>query len=312
MNNFVPKDQLGSAEFDKWVDAAGRRFWLSDCERKGSNGNAKLLRDYLTNKDLQCWGVREDENLGILVLAPCDWESSVIRRPAAKVLFMAADSYNIALILAEELQRYAIKQELAFISADPGISPVYLVCALERFGFHLAAQYCYWMAGTEDVVNIAKKYVKRYTLRFATPKDASSVASIAREAFVYGRYVADPLFPKNLGKHLYGEWAANSCRGYADAVIVYEKNKEICGFVAGKLSLSDHNGRVILLAVRKDTQHSGIGIVLLAKLFLWFAEQEVDTIRVGTERPNVEMNRIYRHFGFKIEDSGVVLHWCTG
>lgn len=311
MNFFVPKERLSNTEFDKWLYKAVQMFWFSDFEKDVGGRNLKHVRDYLTNKDFMCWGAEEGENLGILILAPCDWEYSVIGRSAAKVLFMAADSYNIALILAEELQKYAIKQSLAFISADPGISPVYLVCALEKFGFHLAAQYYHWMAKTKDIVNIAKKYVNRYTFRFATPKDALSVASVANEAFVYGRYIADPMLPKGLEKRFYGEWAANSCRGYADVVIVYEKKKETCGFVTGNLSHSDHSGRIVLLAVRKNRQNSGVGIALLAKLYLWFAERGVHTIRAGTEKPNVKMSRIFRHFGFKIEESGVVLHWCT-
>jgi GNAT superfamily N-acetyltransferase len=113
-----------------------------------------------------------------------------------------------------------------------------------------------------------------------------------------------------MGKRLYHEWAANSCRGYADVVLVYERNNEVAGFVTGKIESSGQTAWVDLVAVRDQERSGGIGITLLAKLFLWCAEQGVESIRIDTQKPNIEINRIYRYFGFNIEDSGLVLHWC--
>jgi GNAT superfamily N-acetyltransferase len=244
------------------------------------------------------------------ILAPCEWETSVIGQLVAKVVFLAADSYNIALMLAAELRNHAIKHHMAFIDAAPGSSPAYVICALEHAGFHLVAQYYLWVAQTRDVIATARKLAQMYPFRFATPADAAAVASIAEEAFVYGRYLADPCLPREMGKRLYYEWGANACRGYADVVIVYESNNEVVGFVSGKLEPPSQTAWVDLVAVRDREQSRGVGVALLAKLFLWCAEQGVESIRIDPQKPNVEINRIYRHFGFNIEDSGLVLHWC--
>jgi GNAT superfamily N-acetyltransferase len=244
------------------------------------------------------------------ILAPCAWETSVIGQPVAKVAFLAADSYSIALTLAGALRRHAIKHHMAFVGAAPGLSPAYVVYALEHTGFHLVAQSYLWVARTSDVLTTARKLAHLCPLRFATPADAAAVASIAEEAFVYGRYLADPCLPKEVGKRLYHEWAANSCRGYADVVIVYESNNEIVGFVTGKLEPPGQTAWVDLVAVRDQERGRGGGIALLARLFLWCAEQGVASIRIDTQKPNLEINRIYRYFGFHIADSGLVLHWC--
>jgi GNAT superfamily N-acetyltransferase len=228
----------------------------------------------------------------------------------AKVLFLAADSYNIALTLAGELRNHALKHHMAFVGAAPGFSPAYVVCALEHVGFHLVAQYYLWEAKTRDLITTARKLAQMYPFRFATTADAAAVASIAEEAFVYGRYLADPCLPTEIGKRLYHEWAANSCRGYADVVIVYESNNEVVGFVTGKIESPGQTAWVDLVAVRDRERSRGVGIALLAKLFLWCAEQSVESIRIDPQKSNVEINRIYRYFGFNIEDSGLVLHWC--
>jgi GNAT superfamily N-acetyltransferase len=254
--------------------------------------------------------VEESGGLGVAILASCEWETSVIGQPVAKVLFLAADSYNIALTLAGELRNHAIKQHMAFVGAAPEFSPAYIVCALEHAGFHLVAQYYLWVAKTRDVITTARKLAQMYPCRFATPADAAAVASIAEDPFVYGRYLADPCLPREMGKRLYHEWAANSCRGYADVVIVYESNNEVMGFVTGKIESPGQTAWVDLVAVRDQERGGAVGIALLAKLFLWCAEQSVESIRIDTQKPNIEINRIYRHFGFNIEDSGLVLHWC--
>ena len=308
---FVPQSRLGIPHFDEWLSDAARTFWFSGFDRNAGYRNLEMVRDHLVNENSHAWGFEESGKLGIAVLAPCEWETSVIRRPVARVLFLAADSYNIALELAIKLRNHAITQHMAFVSADPGVSPAYVVCVLERVGFHLAAQYYHWVAKASDAADTASKLASRYAFRFATAADAAAVEDIARKGFTYGRYVADPRFKRGLGHQIYGAWAANSCRGYADVVIVYETNEEVCGFATGKVDPSGQTARVGLLAVKTSMRNSGIGVALLAKAVLWCAERGVDTIRVGTEKPNVEVSRIYRHFGFELEDSGLVLHWCS-
>lgn len=310
MISFPPHNRLVDPSFEKWLSGAVRRFWCSGFDRGASSRNLESIRHQLANRDVWCWGVENATELGIAILAPCAWETSVIGRPVGKVLFMAADSYPIALPLAEEIRNHAIAHRMALISADPGCSPAYVVCALENAGFHIASQYYLWEGKVREVVTVAERLAQVSTFRFATAADAQVLATIAEEAFVYGRYLADPYLPKEWGKQLYREWAANSCRGYADAVIVYESEHEVVGFVTGKLMAPGKTGWIDLLVVRGGERNRGVGIALLAKLFLWFAEQGVETIRIDPQKPNVEINRIYQHFGFKLEDSGLVLHWC--
>ena len=310
MTTFVPQHRLGDPSFDKWLSDAVQTFWCSGFDKGAARRNLASVHEHLATPDSWCWGVEESCGLGMAILAPCVWETSVIGQPVGKVVFLAADSYSIALTLAGAIRHHAMKHHMAFVGAAPGFSPSYVVYALEHTGFHLVAQSYLWVARTSDVITTARKLAQMYPLRFATPADAAAVASIAEEAFVYGRYLADPCLPKAVGKRLYHEWAANACRGYADVVIVYESNNEVAGFVTGKLEPPGQTAWVDLVAVRGQERGRGGGLALLARLFLWCAEQGVESIRIDTQKPNVEINQIYRHFGFNIEDSGLVLHWC--
>ena len=207
MGYFDPRKQLMDSDFKNWLSEAVKKYWFSGNDRKVGSKNIDMIYEIQTNNDLWCCGIEESGNLGIMIVVPCTWETSVIGRPAVKILFLGADSHNIALALCGELKKYITTQKIFFISADPGESPAYLVSALEKSGFYLAVQSYYWIAKAKDVLDIAKRYSFRYTLRFATAEDASAVANVAKDTFVYGRYVSDPNLPNELGQQLYSEWA---------------------------------------------------------------------------------------------------------
>ncbi|MCU0516401.1 MAG: GNAT family N-acetyltransferase [Oscillatoria sp. Prado101] len=311
MKFFNPQDRLEDAEFQNWLSSAVQKFWFSGFDRTAGSAYHEKIRQYLSAGEFCCWGVENFGNLGIAILAPCNWETSIIGRAVAQVLFLGSDDYTTAAALCEEIRQYCVNQQMAFVSADPGVSPAYIICALEQAGFHVASHYYQWVAKTSDLTNKASRLAQKYTFRIATSEDESVVGEIASKEFVDGRYLADPFIPQEYGNQLYAAWAANSCRGYDDVVILYEKNQEIVGFVTGKVEPSRKVARLGLLAVKSTMQNKGIGLALLAKAFLWCAEQGVELIRLGTQKPNIEINRIYLHFGFVIEESGLVLHWTS-
>src|SRR5437016_5869079 len=89
------------------------------------------------------------------------------------------------------------------------------------------------------------------TLREWLAADIPTLESISETAFGGTRFWHDQNFPRDRVAALYRHWIVNSCRGFADVVLVAEYEGEPVGFITCIFDTSDA-GRIGLVGIRSD------------------------------------------------------------
>lgn len=128
------------------------------------------------------------------------------------------------------------------------------------------------------------------------PADVPRLREIARSSYTDSRYYHDPCFSTTKADALYETWIANSCAGYADAVLVAEHNGLIGGFIS--CHLHDTTGEIGLVGVAAEHRGQQIGGRLVSAALAWFAAQGAQNVRVVTQARNVAAQRLYQRGGF--------------
>ena len=129
------------------------------------------------------------------------------------------------------------------------------------------------------------------------PGDLERLEAIASEAFTVTRFTMDPHFPPDAVGRLYATWIANSCRGYADEVLVFDSGDGPAGFATLQLE-HDRGGRIGLIGMASEARGRGAGSQLIAGALAWFSANGRDEARVATQAANVRAQRLYQQTGF--------------
>jgi len=137
--------------------------------------------------------------------------------------------------------------------------------------------------------------------------DINEIGKIAAESFSHDRFHNDKNLPDALCDKYYKNWAENSCRGFADIVLVAKNNKgDILGFITGK-QYEDTCGAIVLNAVKKSARGKGVYTALVYEIMRYFNDK-VDVLTVGTQINTYAAQRTWAKLGFKVYDSKYVLH----
>ena len=144
------------------------------------------------------------------------------------------------------------------------------------------------------------------SVRVATEPDINEVSAIARSNHSDTRFYFDPGFPRERCDALYATWAEKSCRGYADAVFVAERQ----GRVAGYISCHDDktSGRIGLVGVADWARGGGLGRQLIEGSLHFFAERQLPLVTVVTQGRNVAAQRLYQKNGFVLRSMELWYH----
>lgn len=141
--------------------------------------------------------------------------------------------------------------------------------------------------------------------RMATPRDKEALLRIAREAFVYDRFHADPAIPKDVADRLKEAWLANYFSGKrGDWLVVGEAGGVAAGFLL--LLQSDEKLVIDLIAVAQDQRGAGIARGMIAFAAASFPQSK--TMQVGTQIANIPSIRLYERLGFRMVDAQHILH----
>ena len=129
------------------------------------------------------------------------------------------------------------------------------------------------------------------------PADVPALRALARVSHRDSRFYADPRFARPRCDDLYETWIDNSCRGYADAVLVAQAGGVAVGYVSCHLG-EEATGQIGLFAV--DTAHRGrgLGAALVTAALGWFAARGARDVTVVTQGRNVAAQRLYQRGGF--------------
>jgi ribosomal protein S18 acetylase RimI-like enzyme len=135
-------------------------------------------------------------------------------------------------------------------------------------------------------------------IRPSRSKDIAILQKITRTKYGDSRFYFDPGFPAESCHKLYETWIKRSCEGYADVVLVAELNSQPEGYISCHLSPDKSIGQIGLLGVASQAAGRKIGQKLLQHSLEWFAEENVEIVRVVTQGRNIAAQHLYQRGGF--------------
>lgn len=150
-----------------------------------------------------------------------------------------------------------------------------------------------------------------FVVRQATPEDIPALGAIARESHLDSRFFYDPGFPRYRCEALYETWIGKSCQDYADLVLVADIQGASAGYVSCHKGIQG-NGRIGLMAVRREFQGRGMGRALIQEALAWFAARSIMHVSVVTQGRNASAQRFYQDSGFRTQSTRLWYHrWFT-
>jgi dTDP-4-amino-4,6-dideoxy-D-galactose acyltransferase len=147
-------------------------------------------------------------------------------------------------------------------------------------------------------------------IRLSSAQDVEALKMMARTNHRDTRFYYDGHFSVEEADHLYETWIERSCNGYADAVLVAERDGQPAGYIT--CDLREGYGQIGLLGVGEAWQGQGIGRTLINGALRWFAEHDLERVEVVTQGRNVRAQRVYQRAGFVSAQMQLWYHrWFT-
>ena len=181
------------------------------------------------------------------------------------------------------------------------------VRAIETHGFHLVDV----RVTLEQLIGTLSDPPTNF-VRPVCAADINALRAIARVSHRDSRFYHDDEFPRGRCDALYETWIENSCRGWADAVLVAECDDHPAGYVSCHRRLPDL-GQIGLFAVAETFRGRGVGRALVRAALHWFAGAGLRTVTVVTQGRNADAQRLYQRCGFFTRSVELWYHrWSPG
>jgi dTDP-4-amino-4,6-dideoxy-D-galactose acyltransferase len=135
------------------------------------------------------------------------------------------------------------------------------------------------------------------SIRSNTASDIPALRDIARLNHRDSRFYFDSNFYLSQCDALYKTWIDQSCRGYADAVLVVTIKDQPVGYISCHLR-GQSRGQIGLLGIDAKHRGKGLGRHLVSAAFHWFNERDVAQVTVVTQGRNCPAQRLYQRCGF--------------
>lgn len=255
--------------------------------------------------------------LGLTSLTELEWDSRQIGMYAARIDYLVAagsyrEQYQIKQNLIATALKHGAKRDIQHFSARLDASDLSGLHALEQAGFITVD--CLLTFALDVNSAPATDVAEGINIRLATGADSEATAELARKAYIYDRFHADPAVPADKADELHAEWLRDSCAGRAvDAVILAEDEKGLAGFVTCKLQrdTASHLGKligtIVLVATARRARGRGIARATTLAALEWFRAQSVEIVEVGTQLRNIPASRVYQSCGFRLVGSSISL-----
>jgi dTDP-4-amino-4,6-dideoxy-D-galactose acyltransferase len=216
-----------------------------------------------------------------------EWDSAFFGFPIARVTCsrVSPDQMDQAL---DWCLRERVRCLYLLAAADDGAT----IRAAEDRGFHLMdlRVTLSWPAA-RPAENAAPVQI-----RPAREEDLPALEAIAGSSHSDSRFYFDPGFPRERCGALYETWIRNSVHGYAQAVLVSERNQEASGYIT--CHWNGPVGQIGLLAVAQWARGSGDGQALVRAAQEVFHAQGLREATVVTQGRNSASQRVYQRCGF--------------
>ncbi len=147
--------------------------------------------------------------------------------------------------------------------------------------------------------------------RPARASDITVLREIAALAHHDSRFYRDGHFDRTRCDELYRVWIEKSCRGWADHVVVVERNGNAIGYLT--VHLRDANSASIgLVGVDRAHRGQGIGTRLMGGALTWISGQPVARVWTATQGRNAASQGFFRSAGFQQIGHAIWYHrWFT-
>lgn len=271
------------------------------------------------------------ESCGLAALAgvaPSSWDSSILGVQVTKLAPLLCSMPNDrgelvelghllgGLLRAVELRARDLTADIMIARSDA--RDIHLVQALEESGFRtmdsIATLYREIDCEGEDDSCISQVCMR---IRPSTRDDVEVIRLIAGSAFRQGHFHNDSRIATNHAQKVYAEWAANSCNGRSDVVLVaeqWEQPGKPCGFITCRLDrelvgvTGRPHGVIDLVSVAPEAQRRGVGRALVEAAVSWFSSAGAQGVEVGTQLANPAAIRTYQSVGFRCVAFAYTLH----
>jgi dTDP-4-amino-4,6-dideoxy-D-galactose acyltransferase len=145
-------------------------------------------------------------------------------------------------------------------------------------------------------------------VRLYGPADLERLRTIARTSHEITRFYADPHFPRERCSELYDTWIVRSCKGWADAVLVAERDSRAAGYVTCHLDPNSNQGSIGLIAVSAAARGKGLGSDLVLSALGWCHDHGSAEVSVVTQGANIAAQRLFQLCGFRTFSAGLWFH----
>lgn len=125
----------------------------------------------------------------------------------------------------------------------------------------------------------------------------------------YSRFNLDERLPKGSYERLYTRWIENACpkEGTNKQIFAYYQDEKAQGMIT--VDYQGYKAQIGLVAVDPNTQHQGIGTMIMSTLEYYLYHKGVTTIDVATQAANKNACRWYEKNGFVKKSVTPIYHW---
>lgn len=136
----------------------------------------------------------------------------------------------------------------------------------------------------------------------------NQIYPLALESGKFSRFNLDQKFTKTDFKNLYYKWVDNSFyKEFADAVLVYQLDNKIIGFVT--YTISEDFATIGLIAVSALYQGKGIGRKLINAVEIELFRCQIRELRIPTQFQNKNACEFYVKLGYEIIEKKIIKHY---
>jgi RimJ/RimL family protein N-acetyltransferase len=246
-----------------------------------------------------------DDSFGHAAVIP--WDSDIFGFPVAQYRIGSdrIEEYRTD-ALNESLLSWLHRNDVALCSCAVPASNAFWRTYLPRLGFEWVDLV---LRVTLNGLNKASLRPARFTLRKAVPGDAVAIAAIAGQAFVHGRYHADPRFPNDLANQRYSQWATNALARSNSGEYLYVMGEpgKVQGFY--HFTVDESVSDLRLAALAPELQGTMLGFDLYLAVLHTLKELGVRRVVSTISGTNTPVMNVYSMLGFRFSDPEVIYHW---
>ncbi len=240
-------------------------------------------------------------------VAVLPWDCDIFGFPVAD--FQAGDSHCVAqerTAFGEAFTRWTDDNRVEVVGCSVAAADKHWCGLLPTLGF---AYVDYTLTITQPRMNKFDFPPTKIPVRLATPEDQPEVERIAEQAFEFGRYHVDPLFPHELSEYRYRRWLRNAFTdlGPNGRIYVTGETSHVGSFF--HVNLKDDTAYITIIAVARELQRGTTGIDLCSGALNDLKMSGIRRVSSKISAANTGVMNFAAFFGFRFSQPQAVFHW---